>query len=233
MMLLVDSSGEDFSATADTTGVFSIGNLHPGSYSVTVTAPGFATGQSSVTLTAGSTVTSPLTLAPGAGVTVKVTSAASAPVGSADVEITQNGAYVTSADTDSTGQVTLSGLSAGTFQLEVDASGFSSATDSFTLSAGQTLARSYTLGAAGRIKGVVTDGAGNPLANVPLFLLEQNGSQQVATTGADGSYEFDTLALDTYALSVGQNHRALTGSKWSSARAAWSRQSTSHWRAQT
>ena len=203
-ILLVDSNSVNFSATTNTTGAYSIANLHPGTYNVTVTAAGFATGQSTVTLAAGSTVTAPLTLAPGASVTVTVTTAASAPVSSADVQITQNGAYITSADTDSTGRITLSGLSAGTFQLEVDADGFLSATDSFTLSAGQTLARSYSLGSAGQITGVVTDGAGNPLANVPLFLLEQNGSQQVATTGADGSYDFDTLALDTYDLSVGQ-----------------------------
>ena len=31
-----------------------------------------------------------------------------------------------------------------------------------------------------------------------------NGTQQVATTGSDGSYEFDTL-LDTYFLTVGQS----------------------------
>ena len=51
---------------------------------------------------------------------------------------------------------------------------------------------------------MVTDGAGNPLANVPLLCSNRMDPQQVATTGADGSYEFDRLALDTYALSVGQ-----------------------------
>ncbi len=203
-IVLVDSNGADFSATTDATGAYSIGNLHPGSYSVTVTASGFATGQSNVTLSEGSTLTTTLSLALGANMAVTVTSAAGAPVASADVEITQNGNYVTSADTNSSGQATLSGLSAGTFQLEVDASGFASATDSFTLTAGQILSRSYTLGTAGEIQGVVTDGSGNPLANVPLFLLEQNENQQVAISGSDGGYEFDTLALDTYFLTVGQ-----------------------------
>ena len=51
---------------------------------------------------------------------------------------------------------------------------------------------------------MVTDGAGHPLANIPLLLLDQNGDQQVTTTGDDGSYDFDTLDLDTYAISVGQ-----------------------------
>ena len=64
--------------------------------------------------------------------------------------------------------------------------------------------RSYSLAPAGEIEGVVTDGAGHPLANIPLLLLDQNGDQQVATTGDDGSYEFDTLDLDTYAIAVGQ-----------------------------
>ncbi len=141
-VLLVDASGVNFSATTDATGAFAIGNLHPGSYAITVSAPGFATGQSTVVLTAGSTVTAPVSLAPGADVTVTVTNGSDAPVASALIQLEQNGTDVTTAETDSTGQATISGLAAGSYQLEVDASDLLSTTDSFTLSAGQTLSRS-------------------------------------------------------------------------------------------
>ena len=184
-VLLVDTTGANFSATTDATGAFSIGNLHPGAYSITVTSDGFATGQANATLGAGSSTTVPdILLATGASVTVTVTDTTSAPVASADVQLMQNGSDVTEGGTDSTGKVTLTGLAAGAYQLVVSAGDFLGTTDTVVTAAGQTLARSYQLQPAGEIKGKVTDGGGNPLANVPLFLLDQNGSQQIATTGA-------------------------------------------------
>ena len=91
--MLVDSDGVTFSATTDAAGAYSIGNLHPGTYSITVTADGFAPAQSTATLAAGSTLSAPnIVLATAAQVSVTVTSKTSAAVASAQVQLLQNGA---------------------------------------------------------------------------------------------------------------------------------------------
>ena len=141
-ILLVDGDGVTFSATTDASGAYSIGNLHPGTYSITVTADGFAPAQSTATLAAGSTLSAPnIVLATAAQVSVTVTSKTSSAVASAQVQLLQNGADVATGGTDSTGRVTISGLAAGTYQLVVNAGGFLGTTDTFTLTAGQDLVR--------------------------------------------------------------------------------------------
>jgi protocatechuate 3,4-dioxygenase beta subunit len=204
-VLLEDSNGVPFSATTDSTGGYTIGNLHPGTYSITVEADGFAAAvPAAITLSAGATTSAPTTsLLLAASVSVTVQDASAAPIASAGVELLQNGSQVAAGETDANGQITLSNVAAGTYTVHTTALGFIDSTATVVLNSGDVAAQAVTLQPAGIIQGVVTDGSGTALANVPVGLIDADGSQLTTTTAADGTYKFSSLSLDRYALAVG------------------------------
>ncbi len=205
-VVAVDSNGVVYTSTTDTNGEYTIGNLHPGTYNVTVQAAGFAETTTTDTIVqAGSTTLAPiLTLSAPASLTVTLQNSSSAPISSVGVDLIQNGAVMAAGETDSTGQTTLSGLAPGTDQLQTEAFPYLSPGVSVTVQAGASLDETYVLQVGGTVQGKVTDGSGNPLANVPVTILGQDGSSSLTTTTAsDGTYQMQGLNLGTYAVMIG------------------------------
>ncbi len=203
---LVDSSGVSHSTETDSNGQYSITGLVAGTAELSVQAPGFAPASAQVMLTVGDTTTAPnIPLTPGAAISVTVMDSSGNPLANAAVTLSSNGAQVAELSTDASGQVSFPDLAAGTFSLDVLDLNYVTTDDTVSVQTGQTLTQTYALGAAGSIQGEVTNGSGNPLANVPVTLTYSDGTIDTETTGTDGSYSITNLVLGTYAVTVGIN----------------------------
>jgi 5-hydroxyisourate hydrolase-like protein (transthyretin family) len=112
--------------------------------------------------------------------------------------------------TDAGGGYELSGLPAGvpvTIQARLDGYTTAASAQTLTLSPGKQTSADLTLrAAAGRVTGVVVDGAGRPAAGVPVQLWRSGqGAVDQVTTGADGRFAFAGVPADpdrAYAVRV-------------------------------
>ena len=204
-VIAVDSDGVAFTATTDSSGAYTIGNLHPGGYTLTVQADGFATATTTAVIAqAGSTTVEPaVSLAAPASMTVTLQDSTSTPIASVAVDLVQDGVVVAEGETDATGTVTLTGLAAGRYEVQTQAFPFLSPDAFVTAQSGASLTETYVLQAGGTIQGAVTDGSGQPLADVPVTVLSPDGTGLPAATASDGTYQFVGLDVGTYAVMIG------------------------------
>ena len=92
-------------------------------------------------------------------------------------------------------------LAAGTYTISVPGS-FVESGDSVTVLDDQPLSgANVALGPGGNISGqVVQKGSGQPIADMPVDLLEPDGSSISTTADSNGSYEFSGLGAGTYTV---------------------------------
>ncbi len=204
-VLLVNNTGVSFSASTDTSGAYTITNLAAGTYTLTVEANNFAVATlTGVVMQSGVTTTLPAVAMTAAGsVAITLEDPTSAPIPAVGVDLIQNGAVVAVGETDSSGTATLSGLAAGTYQVQTEAPPFLTADATVTIAPGVNPSETYQLQPGCSIQGTVTDGSGSPLANVPVTVLNQDGSILATTTASDGTYEVQGLDAGSFAVSVG------------------------------
>lgn len=105
-----------------------------------------------------------------------------------------------SATTDISGAYTLAKAPLGTYPLTAAATGYSSQSQSVTVSSATTTAQGFSLAPlAGSISGVVSDArTGLPVSGA---MVSYSGGQ--AVTDAAGSYSFDPVAEGSYSVSAG------------------------------
>ncbi|MGH3071968.1 MAG: carboxypeptidase regulatory-like domain-containing protein, partial [Gaiellaceae bacterium] len=90
----------------------------------------------------------------------------------------------------------------GTYSVEAYAYGYLVASTELTIRSGQRVERDFVLqpAAAGSLRGVVRDPAGDPLEAVELALA--GTPLDSTTTGADGAFAFPSVAAGTYTLTA-------------------------------
>jgi len=184
------------SATTNSSGVYSISGLAPGTYTATASATGYTSQSASVTVTAGSTTTQNFALTSTTGtITGTVTDAATAaPISGATVT-----AGTASATTNSSGVYSISGLAPGTYTATATATGYTSQSASVTVTAGSTTTQNFALSPnPGTISGTVTDaGSAAPIAGATVSY-----SGGGTTTDGSGHYTLAGVAEGSYTLTA-------------------------------
>lgn len=197
------------SQVSDTNGAFELNNLPAGNYSLSVSIDGFGELTLNTLLTLGAKANlgdlqlSRLQIDPDTGdpVTTGIVRGTitdrrtNAPLSGATVSVV--GASL-SATTNAAGEYQLSAVPSGTVQLNASAAGFSSASGSANLSAGQTLIFSPSLQeqtpVGVSLQGSITDRlSGSPLAGVQIQVTDGDSQSQTATTDANGAYSIEGI----------------------------------------
>ena len=177
------------STTTDSTGHYTLSNVPAGSVTLTASLSGYQSATETVSVTANQATTA---------ATMQL---ASAPVGTIQGHVANSaGAALTGATvaygggsttTDSSGNYTLSNVQAGTVQVTASLSGYQTATQNVTVTAGQTSTANFTLaqGAAGTVSGTVTNLATGQVI-VGATVSYSGGS---VTTNSSGAYSISNV----------------------------------------
>jgi len=181
--------------TTASNGTYSVTNLGTGEYDVKFSASGFGTVlQSAVTVSASGATLNQVLATPGT-ISGKVTqSNGITAISGASVTVLQNSEPVATATTDGSGNYSASSLSAGSYEVEVSASGFvnqgltsvsvttgNTTTENFSLNAVGTQPISYVYDQLGRLTATVDQGgnvAGYAYDSVGNILSISRGSAQ-------------------------------------------------------
>ena len=195
----VTTGGASASTAAD--GSYTLTNVNAGSATVTASLSGYQSASQSATVTAGNTGSVPtIQLAPlnSGAITGSVVDNG----GNAIAGATVRGGGLTTV-TGGNGAFALNNVPAGTVTLVASAPGFQPASETVTVTAGNTAnASPMTLGSnAGSVTGKVTDASGNPISGATVSF--GGGS---TTTASNGTYSFTDLptgALQLVASATG------------------------------
>jgi hypothetical protein len=193
--------------TTAANGTYALSSLTEGIYQVTASAPGYATSTTPVSVTAGATVTGAnFALIPATGsitgrVTDKVTSA-----NIAGASVTCTGTPTCSGTTTATdGTYTLSNLAAGTYTVQVVASGYGTQSASVPVTAGLATQNFNLVPNPGSITGTVTDSVtGVPISGASVTCTGTLTCTPTAT-GSDGTYTLSNLTEGTYQVTFAAN----------------------------
>jgi hypothetical protein len=204
---VVTIDGPAFATTTTAAdGTYSFSNVATGDYSLTVAAAGYV-DSAPITVsvvTAGSDVPQDVTLQVASSVDAYVADTHGFPINGAAVTVTSvaDGTTLTG-NTDDTGHAIISGLIPGDYTVTSTADGYFTAPPvPLTVAAlGTTYPLDVPVNSPGSVSGLVTDPTGAPLAGATVS-LEGPGVSTFTTSGADGSFTFDGLALGQYIVSA-------------------------------
>ncbi|MBL8813974.1 MAG: carboxypeptidase regulatory-like domain-containing protein [Planctomycetaceae bacterium] len=198
--------------TTNLSGQYFFDTLEPGSYVVVASLPGFAPVEKAITVVPGSTVAQDLILESGANLNVTIVDTNSGRLGDSTLEVRRAGIAVALLGADTNGQISLSDLAPGEYELTARSPGLLPAKSTMTLAAG-TNSTTLTLSQAGRISGIVRDGNAVPIPNIQVQLSGINTSGDalghLVSTAADGSYVFEGLPHGAYAITTGNGEGIL------------------------
>ncbi len=186
-----------FNTTTNGSGVYTLSNLPPGSYTVTASATYHANGNETVAVTSNNTTTQNFLLTKTNGslqVTVK-DGVTNLPISGASVDITPGG----SASTNASGIATFNNLAAGNYSIEVTDGGYLTANGNATVNNGyQTAASIFMISALPTYPANYTAfPGGNP--NEPVWTIYI----REAFVGPDELLPFDAIAVYDGATLVG------------------------------
>jgi large repetitive protein len=189
--------------TTDGDGLYSVGVLPVGTYTVSFDASGYISpADQSVTIsTPGSTTTVNGELNLPATISGTVTDPTGAPL--AGVSVTADGPVFTTATTGPDGTYSLTGLDKGTYTVSFHADGFIDPTPkTVTIDTyGQTVAsQDAQVNAPSTISGVVSNSSANPIEGATVTI--DGPTWATTTTAADGTYSFGVLPPGSYDLTV-------------------------------
>ena len=189
------------STQTDSTGHYTLNNVPEGSVTLTASLSGYQSASETVSVTANQTTTAP---------TMQL---ATAPVGTIQGHVTNSsgtalpGATVAyggaSTTTDSSGNYTLSKVPAGTVQVTASLSGYQTATQNVTVTAGQTTTANFTLSqaAAGTVTGTVKNISTGQVI-VGATVSYSGGS---AMTNSSGVYSLSNVPGGTQTITASAN----------------------------
>ncbi|HEV3042014.1 MAG TPA: carboxypeptidase regulatory-like domain-containing protein [Candidatus Angelobacter sp.] len=183
------------SASTAPDGTYTLNNIPAGPTTVTAALSGYQSASQSVTTAAGNTTSVPsIQLAPvNPG---KITGSVVDGNGTAIAGATVNGAGLT-AITDGNGAYTLGNVPAGSVALNASANGFQPASETVTVTAGNTTAAPAMalLSNNGNVTGKVVDSSNNAIGGATVSF-----GGGTATTDANGIYNFTNLPPGTIQL---------------------------------
>ncbi|GLI84555.1 hypothetical protein ANABIO32_22650 [Rossellomorea marisflavi] len=193
---------------ANPDGTYQVPQLPPGTYFVTASAPGFASSTVSAIVTSNATVpvTNVLTPNPVTLTATVLILGTSTPIAGSQVVVkTGSNIVIATGTTDSSGNVTFTGLPSGTLVVSADAQNFG--TDSKSVFAGPGDILGVTLflpDDPGQVVGVVTNLAtGAPIPSAAITLTDTTGVViATAVTNSAGQYAFTGVTPGTYRVTA-------------------------------
>ncbi|MFC4303031.1 carboxypeptidase regulatory-like domain-containing protein [Cohnella boryungensis] len=188
-------------------GTFSLGNVSPGTYSVSVSAPGFVTSTLTVNVSPGLSSSADAVLQPEAAIVTGNVRNALNGQGITGVQINVSsvaGLPVETAFTDEKGGFTLTGVPIGNFTISASASRFGTDTAAIVTKPGRisTVELSLTPD-PGEAFGFVSDqSSGANLAGAAVRIFDATTNMLIATvlSGNGGEYSFPGLAPGSYTV---------------------------------
>ncbi|WP_042167209.1 carboxypeptidase regulatory-like domain-containing protein [Paenibacillus gorillae] len=185
-------------AGTDAAGIYSIGNLAPGSYRLQFAYPNYSPLSSDTQVAAGAVTTVNVLLQPlPAAVQGAVTDASNGTsIAGAIVNLTNwLGVHVAQAVSNANGAYAITGITPGYYRISLSASGFQLNDQPLTLSPGETRIVNASLQSnPGAVAGTVTSAGGSPIAGAKIEALDnRNNVLSTTVTAADGTYRLDTL----------------------------------------
>ncbi len=189
------------SATTDTTGHYTLNNVPEGSVALTASLTGYQSASETVSVTANQTTTAPtmqLAAAPVGSIKGQVTNTSGQALAGATVAY--GGASTTS---DSSGNYTLSNVPAGTVQVTASLSGYQTATQNVTVTAGQATTANFTLAQA--TTATVTGTVKNISTGALIVGATVSYSGGSATTNSSGVYSLSNVPGGTQTFTAAAN----------------------------
>ncbi|MED4452355.1 carboxypeptidase regulatory-like domain-containing protein, partial [Metabacillus fastidiosus] len=192
--------------TANNDGTYTVSNLPPGNYFVTVTAPGFASSTVTVqvrsdTATSITNIVTPLPVQ----LTVNILNDATGePITGASVTVRhQNGIIIATRITDQNGQTVFTSLPSGSLVITADALSFGTASTTIFANNGDVLNTTLSLSPnPGNLTGFVSNIAnGDPIPNAVVQLFDfTNTLIQTAVSDQFGRYSFQGISPGVYTV---------------------------------
>lgn len=198
------------STTSGLLGAYTVSNLPPGTYTVSVSLAGYQTGTGTATVTSNNTTTFNINLSPLTGLlsgTVK-DAVTNNTLSGATITVLQGSTIVTTATSGAQGTFSISNLSPGNYTVTTALSNYQTLSSSVTIISNQTTTLNPLLQALpGNVSGVITNsqtslGLGGATVSV------SSGATVVASTTANGSgnYSITGLAAGSYTLTASLNN---------------------------
>jgi large repetitive protein len=200
----------DSATTTGATGAYSLPGIQPGVYTINVTATGYTAQTSAAFIVAAAPVTRNFQLAAiPAGITISGTVTAvtgGAGIVGAKVRLRLAGVVIDSATTIAGGAYSIDSVRAGTYTINVTATGYIAQTTANITVANANITRNFQLAAQPvgvTVSGSVTDIADqSAIAGAKLTLQQGGATVDTATTSNAGDYSFDSVQAGTYTLTV-------------------------------
>ncbi len=192
-------------AVTDADGRYTIADIKVRSYEVVATKEGYFEDLATATVVENATITVNFALDPDntptpGSITGVVTRADNgSPLAGASVSTVPATSTVT---TNATGQFTITGVAAGSYQVIVTATGYISASSNVTVTAGQVTTANFPLtsNTQGSIAGVVTrQGTSQLLAGVSISTTPATST---TVTDANGHYQLNSVAPGSYRVNA-------------------------------
>nr|WP_245332936.1 carboxypeptidase regulatory-like domain-containing protein [Halarchaeum solikamskense] len=211
---ITNSSGSEVGTTTTASdGTYSISGIQSGTdYTVEASASGYTSSTQTVDVSSATTVDLSLSTA-SYSYSATVEDASGTAIGGATVELLDNsGNVVSSGTTASDGTISLSAPS-GTYEVEVSADGYDSASGSADLSTSGDSGTFSLSESTYVLDGTVTDSAGTAIENASVTLLDSSGNTvKEVSTASDGTYSFSGVKSGDYTVEVAASDYA-AGSK--------------------
>jgi photosystem II stability/assembly factor-like uncharacterized protein len=200
--ILGGSVTQDFTLTTDASGAYASAFIPTGSYTIIVSAAGFASQTKGTSVAAGQTSTVNFTLAAagGAGALVGtvVNISNNAPVSGATVSFSGG-----STTTNSNGFYQFTNVAVGTYNVTATHAGFFSSTQSATVTSGGTTTLNFKLATGGKLAGTVTNSSGASVSGATVNISGGSIATNVTlTTSSTGGYATNFIPAGTYTITV-------------------------------
>lgn len=194
--------------TTGINGEFSLSNLHPGTYSVTITHTNFSPWRGNVTIATNQTTTlnSAITPLTGGVTGIVIDSYSSTAISGAVISIFSDGSAIASTTTNSDGTYAVANVNPGTYSITITDSNYSSTSANATVHSHQITSINIALDPvrpSGTIQGTIASAAAHiPLPNVKVEVLYHNICIANAITKENGCYCIGELNEQDYYLRV-------------------------------
>lgn len=202
-------SGSSFvtNVQTDATGNYTLSNLAPGSYTVTVSASTYetATQGAQVSSLATTTLNFSLSSQPGT-ISGTITDQSLQPIAGAQITVLLNQQVVVSALTDVNGNYSITGLSPNSYTVAVNAANFQLASQGATVTANANTNIPFSLSStAGNFSINVVDALSQPLSGATVEILQNQSILFSTLTDGSGNAAINNLAPGNYTVRVSLN----------------------------
>jgi hypothetical protein len=201
-------------SSADGTSLTKLTTVAPGTHSIDLSTFTFAAGAYTMFVQAVGQPSIKNKMSNGVSYTAGQTVATTATISGRVTDITTGAAIsgatvsvgVASTTTNSTGNYTFGNVAPGTYSLKASASGYFSATQSVTTTAGTTSTVNFQLATGGKLAGTVKNGSGTAIYNATVTITGGSLATTVNTkTNSSGKYNSGWIPVGPYTITVSKS----------------------------